>query len=191
VSLANKQAAVQFDSDITSIALLCDAVEDCGFNVLPSSIPEIQRPSQKSTTVEGFCSNEEGRPRPAQPLPVGRPLVQPSLLPLTCPTTSSSSFSSPIASAATSIARTVTLAVRGLACQRCAEWVRGAVTRLDGVTGVEVDLARHTAVVRGTFAVATLVRCVQDTGYSARLVRTAADDDHSELRAAGLVNPKP
>lgn len=93
------------------------------------------------------------------------------------------------ASAAAGSSRTVTLALSGLSCQRCADWVSKALRRTDGVSDCRVDLARHVAVVHATCTPAQLVECVQNTGYGALVVKTAAaatasDDEDSFARAA-------
>ena len=45
--------------------------------------------------------------------------------------------------------RVVTLAVGGMSCKRCADWVARALTDVPGVQHVDVALKTHVATVRG------------------------------------------
>jgi Cu+-exporting ATPase len=73
--------------------------------------------------------------------------------------------------------RLVTLAIGGMTCARCSDWVTRALEDLQGVQQVSVDLKTHKALVRCAVGGASLVRCVAGTGYTARLLRV---DDVAE-----------
>mmetsp|Transcript_24750 Transcript_24750/g.60928 ORF Transcript_24750/g.60928 Transcript_24750/m.60928 type:complete len:587 (+) Transcript_24750:359-2119(+) len=92
---------------------------------------------------------------------------------LAAASTAAAAMAAAAAAAAAGPGRTVTLAIRGMSCQHCVDWVHNALARVDGVRSAEVYLAQNTAVVTGTFNIAQLVRCISRTGYSARLVPAA------------------
>jgi len=72
--------------------------------------------------------------------------------------------------------QTVTLAVPGMTCAACPITVKKALTRVDGVTRVEVDYDRRQAVVRFDDAkadVAGLTRTTADAGYPSTLRESA------------------
>ena len=67
---------------------------------------------------------------------------------------------------------TVRFPVAGMTCGSCVNRITRAVRRLDGVTGVDVDLRRETATVRREPALvwnAALAAAVADAGYEADL----------------------
>jgi Cu+-exporting ATPase len=163
VSLEEKVGVVRFDPAATSVAALREAVEDCGFDVLSiDATSSTAAAGADPHASDGSHPNRKSTTTPAAVVPApGAPS-----LPLEPSSSSSSSSAGP--------GRTVTLAIRGMSCQHCADWVRAALARVDGVRSAEVYLARNTAVVSGTFNVAQLVRCISNTGYSARLVPSAA-----------------
>ena len=68
--------------------------------------------------------------------------------------------------------RVVTLAISGMSCQRCVDWVTEALRGVEGVSDATVDLSRHVATVEGVAGAAALVRCVSDTGYTAEVIRS-------------------
>ena len=68
--------------------------------------------------------------------------------------------------------RIVTLAISGMSCQRCVDWVTEALRGVEGVSDATVDLSRHVATVEGVAGAAALVRCVSDTGYTAEVIRS-------------------
>ena len=59
-----------------------------------------------------------------------------------------------------------------MSCQRCVDWVTEALRGVEGVSDATVDLSRHVATVEGVAGAAALVRCVSDTGYTARVIRS-------------------
>ena len=70
----------------------------------------------------------------------------------------------------------LTLAVPGMTCAACPITVKKALTRVDGVTRVEVDYDRRHAVVRFDEAkadVAGLTRATVDAGYPSTLRESA------------------
>jgi len=81
-----------------------------------------------------------------------------------------------LASPAFAAQQTVTLAVPGMSCAACPITVKKALTRVDGVTRVEVDYDRRHAVVRFDEAkadVAGLTRATADAGYPSTLRESA------------------
>jgi copper chaperone len=62
-----------------------------------------------------------------------------------------------------------TYVVDGMSCEHCRKAITGAVGRVPGVSGVEVDLERGTVVVRGAGADDASVRAaIDDAGYDVR-----------------------
>jgi copper chaperone len=62
-----------------------------------------------------------------------------------------------------------TYVVDGMSCEHCRKAITGAVGRVPGVSGVEVDLERGTVVVRGNGADDDSVRAaIDDAGYDVR-----------------------
>jgi copper chaperone len=60
-----------------------------------------------------------------------------------------------------------TFAVVGMSCEHCVAAVEDEVARIDGVSGVEVDLASATVLVRGSAIDGAAVRAAIETaGYS-------------------------
>merc|ERR1719498_2009607 len=145
VSLDEKRANVRFDPAVTSATALRDVVEDCGFD------------------VTGVDASTSPGPDPAPSAPSLANLLEP---------TPRASHPSP--DATPSAPRTLSLAIGGMSCRRCADWVSRALSGVEGVRSVRVDLERNLAIVVGIVGGARLVRCVSDTGYSAKLVRVAS-----------------
>lgn len=149
MSLDDKRANVRFDPAVTSSTALRDVVEDCGFDVV------------------GVDASSSPGPDPAPRMPPA-----PGAPSLAHPLDPNPSYPSPDSSP--SAPRTLTLAIGGMSCRRCADWVTRALSRVEGVRSVEVDLDRNLAIVVGVVGGARLVRCVSDTGYTAKLVRVAS-----------------
>ena len=65
-----------------------------------------------------------------------------------------------------------TLQVEGMMCMHCVAHVKGALEKVAGVAGAEVDLARKTAVVTLSVPVAdeTLAAAVAEAGYEVKAV---------------------
>ena len=59
------------------------------------------------------------------------------------------------------------LKIEGMTCSHCKAAVQTALTKVAGVTGVNVDLASGRAQVSGSAPVAALIAAVQDEGYKA------------------------
>ena len=68
--------------------------------------------------------------------------------------------------------RIITLAISGMSCRRCVDWVTQALRSVEGVSDATVDLSKHVATVEGVAGAAALVRRVSDTGYTARVIRS-------------------
>ncbi|MDH7571130.1 MAG: heavy-metal-associated domain-containing protein [Armatimonadota bacterium] len=67
--------------------------------------------------------------------------------------------------------KTTTLNVEGMTCEGCANAIRRALTRLEGVSGVEVDLARKRVSVTHDEArapVAEVRARIEAAGYTVR-----------------------
>ncbi len=60
------------------------------------------------------------------------------------------------------------LNVEGMACADCASRVETALQDVPGVTGVQVDLSRSTAVVHGRAPMLALIQAVTAAGYVAQ-----------------------
>lgn len=60
-----------------------------------------------------------------------------------------------------------TLKVEGMMCEGCVEKVDNALKAVPGVTSVDVNLKKGTAVVQGDAADDALVKAVVDAGYRA------------------------
>lgn len=84
--------------------------------------------------------------------------------------------------------REVELAVEGMTCASCVSRVEGALAKVEGVSGVSVNLATERATVTyGVAALADMVRAVQKAGFSASIIENAesfgqADDEKAALR---------
>jgi copper chaperone CopZ len=61
-----------------------------------------------------------------------------------------------------------TITVEGMRCEHCEGTVEAALRDVDGVTDATADHEAATASVEGKPEPATLVRAVEDAGYSAR-----------------------
>ncbi|HZS82811.1 MAG TPA: heavy metal-associated domain-containing protein [Stellaceae bacterium] len=61
------------------------------------------------------------------------------------------------------------LAVTGMTCSGCAATLQRVLSRVPGVSRVDVDLAGGRAMVGGTAAPAALIAAVEAAGYGARL----------------------
>jgi copper chaperone CopZ len=66
-------------------------------------------------------------------------------------------------------ATSVKLSISGMTCSGCADTVKRVLSRVPGVTSVEVDLDKGAAVVGGTPGVPALVAAVVAAGYEAQL----------------------
>lgn len=62
---------------------------------------------------------------------------------------------------------TSTITVVGMSCDHCEQTVEEALLDVAGVTDVDVDRENKRANVEGDADVSTLIRAVEDAGYSA------------------------
>ena len=67
-------------------------------------------------------------------------------------------------------ATSVKLVISGMTCSGCVNTVKRVLSRVKGVTGVDVDLDKGAAVVTGTAGGSALVAEVIAAGYEAQLV---------------------
>ena len=63
----------------------------------------------------------------------------------------------------------VTLKIDGMMCNHCVAHVKDALSKVDGVTGVEVSLENKNAIVEGSFDKDAAVKAVENVGYSCEL----------------------
>ncbi|MBV9114621.1 MAG: heavy-metal-associated domain-containing protein [Hyphomicrobiales bacterium] len=63
----------------------------------------------------------------------------------------------------------VALAITGMSCGGCVGAVKQMLSKVPGVSGVEIDLDARHALVAGTAAAQELIEALQGTGYRARL----------------------
>jgi len=84
--------------------------------------------------------------------------------------------------------RDVELAIEGMTCASCVSRIEGALNKVEGVSGVSVNLATERATVTyGVAALADLVRAVQKAGYEGSVIENAesfgkADDEKAAQR---------
>ena len=66
---------------------------------------------------------------------------------------------------------TINLSVSGMTCGACVRHVEKAITSVDGVEKVEVDLASSSAKVQGNVSqkVAQIIAALEEDGYSAKV----------------------
>ena len=55
--------------------------------------------------------------------------------------------------------------VNGMMCEHCKKAVSDGLTAIDGVAGVEIDLAEKTATVEHTCDLKILTDCIEDLGF--------------------------
>lgn len=62
---------------------------------------------------------------------------------------------------------TTTISVQGMSCGHCVAAVTNEVTRIDGVTGVEVDLASGSVEISSSDPIdpATVAAAIEEAGY--------------------------
>jgi len=63
---------------------------------------------------------------------------------------------------------TTTLTVEGMSCEHCEQSVADALSDVEGVTDVSVDLEGESATVDGDADADALVAAVEDAGYTAQ-----------------------
>lgn len=62
-----------------------------------------------------------------------------------------------------------TLSITGMTCENCVKHVANALSSVEGVTGVYVDLASGIGEIEGDAPVASLIAAIEDEGYEARI----------------------
>ena len=154
VSLDSKSASVTYDPGAVDADALKDVVEACGFDVTAVNPDAVAKDANaRGGTSSSAQIQETRRASPRNPKDEKLP-----------PT-------SPLGEEPVSVSeRVVTLAIGGMSCKRCSDWVARALTDVPGVQHVDVDLKTHVATVRGAATGAALVRKVSETGYAAKLV---------------------
>lgn len=64
----------------------------------------------------------------------------------------------------------ITLAISGMTCDNCVKHVTNALSSVEGVSSVKVDLASGLGEIEGDAPVASLIAAIEDEGYQARAV---------------------
>jgi copper chaperone len=64
----------------------------------------------------------------------------------------------------------MTLAITGMTCDNCVKHVTNALSSVEGVRSVKVDLASGLGEIEGDAPVASLIAAIEDEGYQARTV---------------------
>lgn len=67
------------------------------------------------------------------------------------------------------MAKTLTFDVKGMTCDNCVQHVTKAVREVDGVKGVDVDLASNSAKVEGEFDEQQVIEAIEEEGYEAQV----------------------
>ncbi len=73
----------------------------------------------------------------------------------------------------------ISLRISGMTCEHCAMSVKNAIAGCSGVESVEVLLSTNTAVIRGNPDMNSVVRAVEDSGYTAEI--SSADHEMSKI----------
>ena len=63
-----------------------------------------------------------------------------------------------------------TLSITGMTCDNCVKHVTNALSSVEGVRSVTVDLASGLGEIEGDAQVASLIAALEDEGYQARTV---------------------
>ena len=64
-----------------------------------------------------------------------------------------------------------TLKIEGMMCEGCVKSVKEALEKVPGITSVDVDLKKGTAVVQGDADDETLIKAVVDAGFRGSIKR--------------------
>ena len=64
----------------------------------------------------------------------------------------------------------MTLAITGMTCDNCVKHVTNALSSVEGVRSVKVDLASGLGEIEGDAPVASLIAAIEDEGYQAPTV---------------------
>ena len=163
VFLESKSASVTYDPGTVDMEALKDVVETCGFDVTAVD-PEVVGEDAETRVVSSLARiASNASPRIPEDGTCASPLREER--------------------EERTSKRVVTLAVGGMSCKRCSDWVARALEDVPGVQTVDVDLKAHIATVRGAATVAALVRKVSETGYVAKLARVRGPRDEGAPRA--------
>ena len=163
VSLESKSASVTYDPGSVDADALRDVVEACGFDVTavdPEAVAE-DADARVASSFAGVASDAS----PRKPKKKGEKRAEKAFL-------RDERVSE----------RVVTLAIGGMSCKRCSDWVTRALMDVPGVRTVDVDLKTHVATVLCAAAGAALVRRVSETGYTAKIVKIVAPDSPNAAR---------
>jgi copper ion binding protein len=157
VSLESKSASVTYDPGSVDADALRDVVEACGFDVTavdPEAVAE-DADARVAKAFAGVASDASPRkPSAGEKRAEKDPLLSERVS-----------------------ERVVTLAIGGMSCKRCSDWVTRALMGVPGVITVDVDLKTHVATVLCAAAGAALVRRVSETGYTAKIVKIGTSPD--------------
>ena len=157
VSLESKSASVTYDPGSVDADALRDVVEACGFDVTamdPEAVAE-DADARVAKAFAGVASDASPRkPSAGEKRAEKAPLLSERVS-----------------------TRAVTLAIGGMSCKRCSDWVTRALMGVPGVITVDVDLKTHVATVLCAAAGAALVRRVSETGYTAKIVKIGRSPD--------------
>ena len=74
----------------------------------------------------------------------------------------------------------ISLSILGMSCAGCVSSVEGAIQNVNGVTGVSVNFADHTAIVKGDADIEELKKAVQNAGYDAAVMEGLEDSSEEE-----------
>ena len=158
VSLESKSASVTYDPGSVDADALRDVVEACGFDVTavdPEAVAE-DADARVAKAFAGVASDASPRkPSAGEKRAEKAPLREERVV----------------------SERVVTLAIGGMSCKRCSDWVTRALMGVPGVITVDVDLKTHVATVLCAAAGAALVRRVSETGYTAKIVKIGRSPD--------------
>ena len=167
VSLESKSAVVKYDPKANALDTLRDTVEDCGFDVVEAvhENGDVKTGDVKNT----FDNYGLGKGKPTESKNPAGPIDE-----ISSSMSSSMPSSTPHVSPQT---RIITLAIGGMSCKRCSDWVTKALRNVPGVHTVVVDLKTHKATVSCESSGAALCKCVAVTGYTAKVVKVDQVDE--------------
>jgi hypothetical protein len=123
---------VRFDGELTSLAALLEAVEDCGFDASDATTTtatgetESNAVASTATTTRPSATTQAAAAGGAREAGTHGVPASPPCTAGTAGTAGSAPGQAPAAS------RSVTLAVGGMSCQHCADWVKQALDKVDG-----------------------------------------------------------
>lgn len=62
-----------------------------------------------------------------------------------------------------------TLSITGMTCENCVKHVTNALSSVEGVTSVNVELASGIGEIEGDASVVSLIAAIEEEGYQARI----------------------